>query len=300
MERLNHLKRSNEEIKVASPVNPHIPFHKQIIAGAGAGLIEVLVMYPLDVVKTRLQLQKGADAKYKGISGTFRTIIAEEGFANLYRGILAPILAEAPKRAVKFASNEQFKPIFTSKDGKLSNLGASGAGAAAGATEAFINCPFEVIKVRMMAPDALKLYSSVPDATLKIAQQEGVFALYKGFEAQLWRNVVWNGAYFGTINFMKTNLWTPTSKSSEMGRNFLAGFLAGSFATTLNTPLDVVKSRLQNTRTGQLGWAFPGLLKLFQEEGIRGCYKGYLPRILRLGPGGGIMLLAFDLISSLI
>jgi len=232
--------------------------------------------------------------------GTFRTIVAEEGFANLYRGILAPILAEAPKRAVKFASNEQFKPVFSDKNGKLSNLGASFAGAAAGMTEAFINCPFEVIKVRMMSPDALKLYSSVPDATFKIAQQEGILALYKGFEAQLWRNMIWNGAYFGTINFMKQNLWTPDTKSSEMGRNFLAGFLAGSFATTLNTPLDVVKSRLQNTRTGQLGWAFPGLLKLFQEEGIKGCYKGYVPRILRLGPGGGIMLLAFDLISSLI
>jgi len=298
---MERTRKQDGEQKVGSPAaHANIPFHKQVIAGAGAGLVEVLVMYPLDVVKTRLQLQKGADNKYKGIMGTFRTIIAEEGFGNLYRGILAPILAEAPKRAVKFASNEQFKPIFTNKNGHLSNLGASGAGAAAGATEAFINCPFEVIKVRMMAPDALKLYNSVPDATLKIAQQEGVFALYKGFETQLWRNVVWNGAYFGTINFMKANLWTPTSKSSEMGRNFLAGFLAGSLATTLNTPLDVVKSRLQNTRTGQLGWAFPTLFQLFKEEGLKGCYRGYVPRILRLGPGGGIMLLAFDLISSLI
>lgn len=35
-----------------------MPFHHHVIAGATAGLIEVLIMYPLDVVKTRLQLQK--------------------------------------------------------------------------------------------------------------------------------------------------------------------------------------------------------------------------------------------------
>jgi len=190
--------------------------------------------------------------------------------------------------------------FFTDSKGKISNAGASAAGALAGATEAFINCPFEVVKVRMISPDALTLYKSVPDATMKIAAQEGVFALYKGFEAQLWRNVLWNGAYFGTINGMKQLLPTPHDKYSEMLRNFTAGFIAGSFATTLNTPLDVVKSRLQNNRTGQRDWAFPKLIELYQQEGIKGCYKGYVPRIVRLGPGGGIMLLAFDLISSLI
>jgi len=292
---------SSKESKISSPTgHANVPFHKQVIAGAGAGLVEVLIMYPLDVVKTRFQLQKGADGKYKTIAGTFRTIIAEEGFSNLYRGILAPVFAEAPKRAVKFASNELFKPLFADKTGKITNAGASAAGALAGATEAFINCPFEVVKVRMISPDALTLYKNVPDATMKIAQQEGIMALYKGFEAQLWRNVVWNGAYFGTINFMKANLWTPDTKGSEMLRNFTAGFFAGSLATTLNTPLDVVKSRLQNTRTGERAWAFPALFQLYKEEGFRACFKGYVPRILRLGPGGGIMLLAFDLISSLI
>ena len=33
----------------------------------------------------------------------------------MYRGIVPPILMEAPKRAVKFAANEQFKPFFTNK-----------------------------------------------------------------------------------------------------------------------------------------------------------------------------------------
>jgi hypothetical protein len=51
-------------------------------------------------------------------------------------------------------------------------------------TEAFVNCPFEVVKVRLQSPDALSLYSGTVDAALKIARQEGPAALYKGLEGK--------------------------------------------------------------------------------------------------------------------
>lgn len=95
-------------------------------------------------------------------------------------------------------------------------------------------------------------------------------------------------------------MWKPETKTSEMARNFLAGFIAGSLATTFNTPFDVVKSRNQNIKSGAIPWSFPGLVEVYQKEGFQALFKGYVPRILRLGPGGGIMLLAFDLVSSLI
>lgn len=41
---------------------------------------------------------------------------------GVYRGILPPILVEAPKRAVKFAANETYKPMFTNSAGKLTQL----------------------------------------------------------------------------------------------------------------------------------------------------------------------------------
>jgi len=288
------------ESKVLASPSGHsdLPFHKQVFAGASAGLIEVLIMYPLDVVKTRLQLSKSTTQK--GVVGTIQTIIKEEGAATLYRGIISPILAEAPKRAIKFSTNEQYKKILTNKKThKLSYTGASTAGALAGATEAFANCPFEVVKVRMQAKENAGIYKTTLDATVKIAQQEGIMALYKGFEAQVWRNALWNGAYFACIPFVKANMWEPKSKGSESFRNFLAGFIGGTIGTTLNTPLDVVKSRTQNLR-GTPDWTIVAVIKLYREEGFKAMYKGYVPRILRLGPGGGIMLLAFDLVSKLI
>jgi len=134
---------------------------------------------------------------------------------------------------------------------------------------------------------------------MKIASNEGVLALYKGFEAQITRNAVWNGAYFGLINFLKANMWKPKTKSSELTRNFLSGFIAGAVATSLNTPFDVAKSRLQNIRdSSQRPWSVVMLGKIYSEEGFRALYKGLAPRLIRLGPGGGIMLVAFDLVSG--
>lgn len=126
-----------------------------LIAGGAAGTIEVLCMYPLDVVKTRMQLASGATTGPKTVFGTLRHIAASEGVGNLYRGIISPILAEAPKRACKFASNEQYKKLFAKANGDMTTFRLYLAGASAGATEAFVNTPFEVVKVRMQAKENL-------------------------------------------------------------------------------------------------------------------------------------------------
>eukprot|EP01113_Clastostelium_recurvatum_P026632 TRINITY_DN3196_c0_g1_i2.p1 TRINITY_DN3196_c0_g1~~TRINITY_DN3196_c0_g1_i2.p1 ORF type:complete len:291 (-),score=58.12 TRINITY_DN3196_c0_g1_i2:107-979(-) len=275
------------------------PTQRNIVAGAIAGVTEVLIMYPLDVVKTRLQLQTAASSQqYTGVGNAFRTIVQQEGFFSLYRGIISPILAEAPKRAAKFTFNELYKGLLVGKEGKLVGWKYAAAGSLAGMSEALINCPFEVVKVRMQAKENLALYRSTTDAAIGLLKKEGPLALYQGLESQLWRNGVWNGAYFGIIPIVKQAIPVAPG-SSETWRNFLAGFIAGTVATTLNTPFDVVKSRLQKGGKEYAGrWTFPLLVDLARQEGPRALFKGYVPRILRLGPGGGIMILAFDYVNK--
>eukprot|EP00743_Colponemidia_sp_Colp-15_P006251 GILK01006726.1.p1 GENE.GILK01006726.1~~GILK01006726.1.p1 ORF type:complete len:307 (-),score=37.03 GILK01006726.1:502-1389(-) len=281
--------------------NP-MPFWKNVVAGASAGLVEVLIMYPLDVVKTRSQLTTSQSV---GVFATLRNIVRQEGLNNLYRGIISPVLAEAPKRAVKFASNEFFKQHLKSSDGKLSTAKGTLAGALAGVTEAFVNCPFEVIKVRMQAKENLGRYASTSDCAVQLLKQEGVFALYKGLEPQMLRNAAWNGPYFGLIGFFHNKFQAPADATSaeKAQRNFIAGTIAGSIATCFNTPLDVVKSRMQNQLPGQVvkyKYALPSVFIIYREEGLRACYKGLAARLYRLGPGGGIMQMAFVLVSDLL
>lgn len=83
-----------------------------------------------------------------------------------------------------------------------------------------------------------------------------------------------------------------------------AGFVGGVVGTTFNTPLDVVKSRIQSVAKVQgvrqkYEWAFPSLAVVAKEEGLRALYKGYVAKILRFGPGGGVLLVVYSAVLDM-
>jgi solute carrier family 25 (mitochondrial 2-oxodicarboxylate transporter), member 21 len=110
-------------------------------------------------VKTRAQLVIGKNQI--PFYNLLFSIVKNEGYNwfsfsspfRLYRGIMAPILIEAPKRAVKFASNEQYIKMLENFKGSknLSNSYHIFSGVLAGVTEAFIVVSMELVKVRMQS-----------------------------------------------------------------------------------------------------------------------------------------------------
>ncbi|KAG0254612.1 hypothetical protein BG011_005634 [Mortierella polycephala] len=289
-----------------APPKP-LPFQWQFLAGAVAGVSEILTMYPLDVVKTRFQLQVGTGGVdgYKSIGDCFKKIIKNEGFATLYRGIIPPIMVEAPKRATKFASNEQYTILYKSILGPDVNMQglAIMTGVSAGITEAFLVVPFELVKIRLQDKANAGRYNGSIDALSKIVRAEGPLALFNGLEATLWRHAMWNGGYFGCIQGVRNAIPEAETSNGKLARNFVAGAIGGTFATMLNTPFDVVKTRIQNQAKGshmKYNWTLPGVAMVYREEGFRALYKGFVPKVLRLGPGGGILLVVFDTVSALI
>lgn len=131
-------------------------------------------MHPLDLVKTRLQLQgkrvpvtitaaagrmprpqPAAAVYYNGVFDCFTKMYRLEGLPALWKGIVPPILAETPKRATKFVCFEQYKRFFMFGSERATPLTYSLAGLGAGITEAIIVNPFEVVKVAMQANTAL-------------------------------------------------------------------------------------------------------------------------------------------------
>jgi solute carrier family 25 2-oxodicarboxylate transporter 21 len=278
-----------------------IPFSVSFAAGAIAGISEILTMYPLDVVKTRVQLQdntaKGAD-RYNGMVDCFRKIIKNEGFSRLYRGIAAPILMEAPKRATKFAANDEWGKIYRKMFG-VSEMNQSISvltGASAGATESFVVVPFELVKIRLQ--DKKSSYNGPIDVVKKVVALDGLLGLYTGLESTMWRHVLWNAGYFGVIFQAKKLLPKSETKQGQMTNDLVAGSIGGTFGTILNTPADVVKSRIQNTVrvkgiVPKYNWTLPSIALVAKEEGLAALYKGFVPKVLRLGPGGGILLVVF-------
>lgn len=91
----------------------------QIGAGGSAGFVEVCIMHPLDLIKTRLQIQTKKPVStaydphhYNGIVDCMKKMYKHEGLFSFWKGIIPPILAETPKRAVKFFCFEQYKQFF--------------------------------------------------------------------------------------------------------------------------------------------------------------------------------------------
>ncbi|KAI5665239.1 hypothetical protein M9H77_24562 [Catharanthus roseus] len=108
---------------------PIIPIPASPIAGAVAGISSTLLTYPLELLKTRLTVQRGV---YKGLFDAFLKIVREEGPAELYRG-LTPSL----------------QTLF--KEEEIGNIATLLIGSAAGAISSSATFPLEVARKHMQA-----------------------------------------------------------------------------------------------------------------------------------------------------
>eukprot|EP01138_Halocafeteria_seosinensis_P013695 gb/GECG01013986.1/.p1 GENE.gb/GECG01013986.1/~~gb/GECG01013986.1/.p1 ORF type:complete len:335 (+),score=27.45 gb/GECG01013986.1/:1-1005(+) len=277
-----------------------LPFWKNVLAGAFAGATELLAMYPTDVVKTRAQL---ATTGTTSLVGTLTNIVKEEGIFALYRGLASPLMIEPMKRSVKFAANSKFKELFMGSHHEENTIRHFSAGACAGMTEILVISPFEVVKVRLQAKERKSVYKNSFDAFGKMLKAEGPLVFYTGFEAALIRQAMWNGPYFASIYKLKQILPHPNSKPEELLYKFLSGVAGGVIGTTCNTPLDVVTSRMRNVLPGEVTkyrYSLQSVTLILREEGIRSLYRGYVPKVVRLGPGGGIMIVMFEFAQKML
>lgn len=182
-------------------------------------------------------------------------------------------------------------------------------GASAGATESLVVVPFELLKIRLQDKTSASRYNGLVDCFTKVVRHEGLLALYNGFEATLWRHIVWNAGYFGCIFQVRAQLPQPSESKNpgtqKMLNDLTAGFVGGVVGTTFNTPLDVVKSRIQSVQKvrgirAKYEWAWPSLGVVAREEGFKALYKGYVAKILRFGPGGGVLLVVYSAVSDML
>ncbi|KRF82052.1 mitochondrial 2-oxodicarboxylate carrier isoform X1 [Drosophila virilis] len=285
----------------------------QVMAGGSAGFLEVCIMQPLDVVKTRMQIQTRptfaatasstaenlSQVHYTGVFDCFAKMYRQEGISSYWKGLMPPILAETPKRAIKFLVFEQTKSLFQFGSPTPTPLTFSLAGLTAGTLEAIAVNPFEVIKVAQQADRQKKMVSTF-EVARDIVRRDGLGlrGLNKGLTATMGRNGVFNMIYFGFYHSVKNVVPESKDHTWEFMRKVTIGFLAGTLACFVNIPFDVAKSRIQGPQPVANQIKYRGTLSsiatVYKEEGFRALYKGLVPKIMRLGPGGAIMLLVFD------
>ena len=121
-----------------------IPPYMKAVSGSLGGIVEACCLQPIDVIKTRLQLDRAGN--YKGIIHCGSTVSRTEGVRALWKGLTPFATHLTLKYSLRMGSNAVLQSAFKdSQTGKISNHGRLLSGFGAGVLEALvIVTPFEV------------------------------------------------------------------------------------------------------------------------------------------------------------
>ncbi len=86
--------------------------------GSIAGAFGAFMVYPIDLVKTRMQNQRSlrvGEKLYNNSIDCARKVIRNEGFRGLYSGVVPQLIGVAPEKAIKLTVNDLIRGRFTNK-----------------------------------------------------------------------------------------------------------------------------------------------------------------------------------------
>lgn len=93
------------------------------------------------------------------------------------------------------------------------------------------------------------------------------------------------------------------SNRHQFEATFLAGSIAGTIASTITLPMDVIKTRRQielgeaeifKTKPGKAPSTLSIAKEIFRSQGVPGLFSGLTPRILKIAPACAIMLSSYE------
>ncbi|KAF2837815.1 calcium-binding mitochondrial carrier protein-like protein Aralar1 [Patellaria atrata CBS 101060] len=278
--------------------------------GSIAGAFGAFMVYPIDLVKTRMQNQRSArvgQLLYKNSIDCARKVIKNEGIRGLYSGVFPQLVGVAPEKAIKLTVNDLVRGKFTDKKtGAIWWPWELLAGGSAGACQVIFTNPLEIVKIRLQVQGevAKTVEGAQKRSAMWIVRNLGLVGLYKGASACLLRDVPFSAIYFPTYNHLKRDFFgeSPTKKLGVV-QLLTAGAIAGMPAAYLTTPFDVIKTRLQvEARKGETQYTTLRhcAKTVWREEGFRAFFKGGPARILRSSPQFGFTLAGYEFLQHLL
>ncbi|XP_011155708.1 calcium-binding mitochondrial carrier protein Aralar1 isoform X4 [Solenopsis invicta] len=275
----------------------------RFVLGSIGGAVGATAVYPIDLVKTRMQNQRTGsfigELMYRNSFDCCKKVIRHEGFFGLYRGLMPQLMGVAPEKAIKLTVNDFVRDKFMDKNGNLPLYGEIVSGACAGASQVIFTNPLEIVKIRLQVAGEIAGGSKV--RAWAVVKELGLFGLYKGARACFLRDVPFSAIYFPMYAHTKARLADEGGYNTPLSL-LVSGAIAGVPAAALVTPADVIKTRLQVVaREGQT--TYNGLLdcakKIYKEEGARAFWKGATARVFRSSPQFGVTLFTYELLQRL-
>lgn len=200
--------------------NGQITASANFMAGLAAGVTEaVAVVCPMEVVKIRLQAQHHSMSdpldvpKYRNAAHAAFTVVKEEGFSALYRGVSLTALRQGTNQAANFTAYTELKDRLQKMQGDpsapLPGWKTSLIGLISGAVGPFSNAPIDTIKTRLQKTPAEPGQTAMSRITAIASQmwkQEGIRAFWMGITPRVMRVAPGQAVTFTVYEFLKDKL----------------------------------------------------------------------------------------------
>ncbi|EGO28470.1 hypothetical protein SERLADRAFT_380159 [Serpula lacrymans var. lacrymans S7.9] len=270
-------------------------------AGVAASLAACCT-HPLDLTKVRMQTIPSTSGTRPSAFALIRASVAESGISSLYTGLTASLLRQMTYSLVRIGSYEEMKRRLV-ENGSASTGNLLMAAAVAGGLGGVAGNPADILLVRMTSdsirpPDKRYGYRNALSGLVCLIREEGIKGLGRGIGTNTTRAVLMNGSQMGSYDFFKTTLLRQPIPVLDFQfrdnilTHVVASCLAGTFATTVCSPADVLRTRVMSSS----GKASPidVLVRSLREEGPAFLFKGWTPAFIRLGPNTVLMFVFFE------
>ncbi|KAB5572457.1 mitochondrial carrier domain-containing protein [Coniochaeta sp. 2T2.1] len=264
-------------------------YSRYALAGAVCCSFTHAILTPIDVVKTRIQLDCGT--YNRGIFGGLRQVVAGEGAGALATGLGPTIAGYFLQGAFKFGGYEFLKASAidalgyetASQNRYAVYLGSSAIAEVAGDIAL---CPFEAVRIRLVSQPGFG--QGLWDGISRILKEEGIRGLYSGFLPILLKQVPYTMATFVVYEnaIEQAYKWVDKSTMSSAtvtAINLGSGLVAGVAAALVSQPADTILSKINkekgNTKVGTLR----RLSQIARDTGFRGSYAGIQARLVLVG-----------------
>jgi len=256
-----------------------------------------LAVTPLDVAKCNMQVDP---AKYKGLVGSVKTIMAEEGSGALFKGWLPTLIGYSAQGCFKFGLYEFFKDFYSNMVGEENAHTYRGWVYVFGSASAEVFadaalCPMEMVKVKIQTskPGTFPTDMFAGISTMQADPASGF--PFKSL-VPLWsRQVPYTVAKFYFFEKVKeyfyANVFTEPkenySKGTHLGITFASGYIAGVACAIVSHPADTVVSKMAKSGGKSAG-------QILSELGFGGIWGGLGTRIIMIGTLTGLQWWIYD------
>eukprot|EP00578_Thalassiosira_sp_NH16_P009399 CAMPEP_0181124418 /NCGR_PEP_ID=MMETSP1071-20121207/26472_1 /TAXON_ID=35127 /ORGANISM="Thalassiosira sp., Strain NH16" /LENGTH=357 /DNA_ID=CAMNT_0023209725 /DNA_START=1 /DNA_END=1074 /DNA_ORIENTATION=+ len=258
-----------------------------LAAAAVARAVSIFGMYPVDTIKTRMQMKQGDAFRVSG----------------MYKGVTGSLIGQVPYGVLTFGSYEIYKQSLLNRFPDVKPAFIYALAAIMGdVTGSGWLCPSEVMKQQLQAG----IYPSMREAVRGIWKKSGVGGFYQGFTGGLARDVPFRVAQLTTFEVTKSlylRAKCSRSSSDEAGSISLSaieaaicGAAAGSFSAAITNPLDRIKTLMMTDTTNAYGGSVVACAsKIVGDEGLGGLFAGVVPRVAYIAPSVCIFFVVYEL-----